>query len=76
MRALQVESPKCGVCLLIPTVKGIYTVVAELHRLGEVGLAPSGGRLAKPGGGPAGSSGLHRLSPPPWPSTPHVDTCP
>jgi hypothetical protein len=27
-------------------------------------------------GRPVGWSGLHRLSPPPWPSTPHVDTCP
>jgi hypothetical protein len=47
----------------------IYRVVGELHRLGEVGLAPSGGRAA-------GSSGLHQLSPLPWPSTPCVDMCP
>jgi hypothetical protein len=43
--------------------------MGELHRLGEVGLVPSGGR-------PTGWSGLHLLSPPPWPSTPRVDTCP
>jgi hypothetical protein len=71
-----VESPKCGVCVLIFTVGGIYRAVAELHLLGEVGLAPSGGRSAKPRDWPAGWSGFHRLSPPPWPSTPRVDTCP
>jgi hypothetical protein len=48
---------------------GICRAVGELHRLGEVSLAPSGGRSAK-------WSGLHRLSPPPWPSTPRVDMCP
>jgi hypothetical protein len=65
-----VESPKCGVCLLISTVGGgIYRVMGALHRLGDVGLVPSGGR-------PVGWSGLHQLSPPPWPSTPHVDMCP
>jgi hypothetical protein len=42
--------------------------MVELHRLGEVSLAPSGGRLT-------GWSGLHRLSTLPWPSTPRVDTC-
>jgi hypothetical protein len=69
MRALQVESPKCGVCLLISTVGGIYRAVGELHRLGKVGLAPSGGR-------PVAWRALHQLSPPPWTSTLRVDTCP
>jgi hypothetical protein len=35
--------------------------MGELHRLGEVGLVPSGGQSAKPHGQPAGWSGLHRL---------------
>jgi hypothetical protein len=73
MRALQVESPKYGV--FISTVWGIYRVVGELHRLGEVGLAPSGGRSAKPHDRSVGWSGIHQLSPPPWLSS-HVDTCP
>jgi hypothetical protein len=38
MRALQVESLKCGVCLLISTVGGIYMAMGELDRLGEVSL--------------------------------------
>jgi hypothetical protein len=57
------------VCLLFFTIRGIYRDVGELHLLGEGGLAPSGGRAAW-------WSGLHRLSPSPWPSTPRVDTCP
>jgi hypothetical protein len=76
MRALQVESPKSSVCVLISTTRSIYRAVGEPHQLGEVGLVPSGGRLAKPRDRPAGWSGLHQLFPPPWPSTPHVDTCP
>jgi hypothetical protein len=43
--------------------------MGELHRLGQVRLAPSGGW-------PAGWSDLHPLSPPPWPSTALVDMCP
>jgi hypothetical protein len=46
---------------------GIYRAVGELHRLGEVGLAPSGGQSAKPRGQLARWSGLHRPSPTPWP---------
>jgi hypothetical protein len=69
MRALQVESPKCGVSSHFHHRGGIYRVVGELHQLGEVGMAPSGGWSV-------GWSSLHRLSPPPWPSTPRVDTCP
>jgi hypothetical protein len=46
MRALQVESSKYGVCLLIFTVGGIYRAMGELHRHGEINLAPSGGRPA------------------------------
>jgi hypothetical protein len=67
MWALQVESPKCCVCLVISTVGDIYRAVGELHRLGEVSLAPSGGQSAKPSGRPTGWSGLHRLCPPPLP---------
>jgi hypothetical protein len=50
--------------------------MGELHRLGEVSLAPSGGRPAIPRGQPDVWSGLHQLSPLPWPSTPRVDMCP
>jgi hypothetical protein len=59
-----------------PPLGGIYITVEELHRLREVSLAPSGGRPAKPCGQRARYSSLHWLSPLPWPSTPHVDTCP
>jgi hypothetical protein len=38
------------VCVLISTIGGIYRAMGELHRLGEVGSAPSGGRPAKPRG--------------------------
>jgi hypothetical protein len=62
MRALQVESSKCG-------VSSHLQGHGELHQLEKVDLVPSGGR-------PAGWSGLHRLSPPPRPSTPRVDLCP
>jgi hypothetical protein len=55
---------------------GIYRVVGELHQLGEVNLAPSGGQPVKPRGQPTGWSGLHQLSPLLWPSTPRVDMCP
>jgi hypothetical protein len=74
--SLQVKSPKCGMCILISTIGGIYRVMRELHRLGEVGLTPRGGRPTKPRGWPAMWSSLHQLSPPPWPSTPLVDRCP
>jgi hypothetical protein len=46
MIALQVEFPTCGVCVLISTGGGIYRVVGELHRLGEIGLVLGGGRVA------------------------------
>jgi hypothetical protein len=42
---------------------GIYGGEWDLHRLGEVGLAPGGGRAAKRRGRSAVWSGLHRLSP-------------
>jgi hypothetical protein len=58
------ESPKCSLCSHFLFRGGIYRAVRELHRLGEVGLVPSGGRPAKPRARPAGWSGLHRLSPP------------
>jgi hypothetical protein len=45
---------------------GIYRSEWDLHRLGEIGLAPGGGRLA-------GWSGLHWLSPPTQASPPRVD---
>jgi hypothetical protein len=37
---------------------------------------PSGGRPAKPRDRLVRWGGLHKLSPPQWPSTPHVDMCP
>jgi hypothetical protein len=46
------------VCQLSP-LGGIYRGEWDLHRLGEVGLAPGGGRATKPRGRPAGWSGLH-----------------
>jgi hypothetical protein len=46
MGALQVESQKCGVSPQFRHRGGIYRVMGELHRLGEIGLAPSGGRSA------------------------------
>jgi hypothetical protein len=61
-------------CVDIDHVVGIYRGGWDLHRLGEVGLAPCGGQAAKPRRQPTGWSGLHRLSPPTWPSPPHVDT--
>jgi hypothetical protein len=39
----------------------IYRGEWNLHRLGEVSLAPGGGQSAKPRGRPVGWSGLHRL---------------
>jgi hypothetical protein len=39
--------------------RDIYRGEWDLHQLGEVGLAPGGGRSAKPHGWPAGWSGLH-----------------
>jgi hypothetical protein len=42
-----VEFPKCGVCVLdLHCEEGIYRSKWDLHRLGEVGLAPGGGRPA------------------------------
>jgi hypothetical protein len=46
MRALQLEFPKCGVCVDFHREGGIYRSEWDLHRLGEVGLAPGGGRPA------------------------------
>jgi hypothetical protein len=63
------------VCVHNSTVGDIYGAMGELHQLGEVSLVPSGGQPAKPQGWQAGWSGHHQLSPPPWPSTPRVDTC-
>jgi hypothetical protein len=40
---------------------GIYRVEWDLHRLGEVGLVPGGGRVAKPRGRPVEWNGFHRL---------------
>jgi hypothetical protein len=40
---------------------GIYRGEWDLHRPGEVGLVPGGGRTAKTRGRLAGWSGLHRL---------------
>jgi hypothetical protein len=51
----------------------IYRGEWDIHRLGEVGLAPGGGRPAKPRGRPVGWSGLHPLSQLTWASPPHVD---
>jgi hypothetical protein len=46
MRALQVEFPKCGVCVDFHHEGSIYRCEWDLHRLGEVSLVPRGGRLA------------------------------
>jgi hypothetical protein len=61
MRALQVESAKCGVCLNFHRGGGggIYRGEWDLCRLGEVGLVLGGGRPAKPRGCLAGWCGLH-----------------
>jgi hypothetical protein len=40
---------------------GIYKGEWDHHRLGELGLAPGGGRPAKPHSWPTGWSGIHRL---------------
>jgi hypothetical protein len=42
---------------------GIYRGEWDLHRLGELILAPGGGRPTMPHGLSIGWSGLHRLSP-------------
>jgi hypothetical protein len=74
MRALQVKFPSNGVCCNFhQRGGGICRAVGELHRLGEVGLVPGGGRAAKPCGRPAEWSSFHRLSPPTRASPPHVD---
>jgi hypothetical protein len=39
--------------------EGIYRGEWDLHRHGEVGLVPGGGRSAKKHGRPVGCSGLH-----------------
>jgi hypothetical protein len=52
MRALQVESLNCGVWVNFHHEGGIYRSELDLHRLGEVSLAPGGGR-------PVGWSGFH-----------------
>jgi hypothetical protein len=45
MRALQVEFPNCGVCVLISTggVGGYLLGRGELHQIGRGGNSPSGG---------------------------------
>jgi hypothetical protein len=73
MRALQVEFPKCGVCIDFHCEGDIYRGEWDLHRLGEVGLVLGGGRVAKPRGQVAEWIGLHRLSPPTQASPPQVD---
>jgi hypothetical protein len=62
MGVLQVEFPGNGVCVHFHLEGGIYRSEWELHRLGEVSLAPGGGWLAKPRGRPPEWSGLHRLN--------------
>jgi hypothetical protein len=52
---------------------GIYSGEWDLHRLGEVGLVPGGGRAAKSHDRQVGWSGLHQLSPPRRASPPCVD---
>jgi hypothetical protein len=59
MKSLQVEFLKCGVCVDFHYEGGIYRGKWDLHRLGEVGLVPSGGRAAKPRGRSAEWSGFH-----------------
>jgi hypothetical protein len=45
MKALQVECPKCGVCVCrLSPVGDIYRAMGELHRLGRGSNSPSGGR--------------------------------
>jgi hypothetical protein len=51
---------------------GIYGGEWDLHRRGEIGLAPGGGQAAKPRGGVAGWNGLHQLSPLTQ-ASPHID---
>jgi hypothetical protein len=45
---------ECGVSTFTVRGGGIYRGEWDLHRLGEVGLAPGGGRAAKPHGRPVG----------------------
>jgi hypothetical protein len=73
MRALQLEFPKCGVCVDFHHEGGIYKGEWDLQRLGEVGLVLGGGRVAKSRGRPAEWSGFHRLTPPTRASPPCVD---
>jgi hypothetical protein len=61
MRALQVKFLCNGVCIDFHREGGIYRVEWDLHRLGEVGLVPGGGRVAKPRGRPVEWNGFHRL---------------
>jgi hypothetical protein len=46
MGALQVESPKCVVCVDFHLQGGIYRAMGKLHRLGRGGKSPSGGQSA------------------------------
>jgi hypothetical protein len=59
METLQVEFPKCGVCVDFHRERDIYGGEWDLHRLGEVSLVPGGGQAAKPRGQPAEWSGFH-----------------
>jgi hypothetical protein len=70
---LQVENYKMSMVCRPSPWGGIYRGECDLHQLGEVILAPGGGRSAKPRGQPAGWSGLHQLSPSTRASPSHVD---
>jgi hypothetical protein len=59
-------------CVDFHREEGIYRGEWDLHILGEVGLAPDGGRVAKPRSWPAGWTGLNRLSLPTR-ASPRVD---
>jgi hypothetical protein len=47
---LQVENYKMSVVFWLSLWGGIYSSECDLHRLGEDGLTPGGGRVAKPHG--------------------------
>jgi hypothetical protein len=63
LEPLQVENYKneCDVLTFTVGGGGIYRGEWDLHRHGEVGLAPGGGWLTKPRDRLTGWSGLHRL---------------